>query len=513
MTLNDFKLHSIEDVLKVGNKVIPDKFQKRFEEIEEYNIIFENDREKIYNHYLNEMYKYNIFKKTNYNPMMIIHNFCSKGTNALLKFTMSENPIYSLSEKNETLNNYLNKYVRDYEFNEKLKQIITRIDVTGNCFCRIINSLKDKSLYDLQILDSNQVYVITDIMTDEVIAYVVFTIYKQDNNTYTAKYLVSEIGKNTYYNVRIDNGVITSIQKERVEKLNYNDFSVQNFVVNREYNNYNYGVSSYRDVVTLQSNFIVGYNMLMSINSRYSSPTMYGPHIETEGESEPRFLQLKDAPVPEVQYNTGKAINPTNLNKNEDTVSLAGRYIEIPDKDAVKPGYMTWDGQLTQQMAYYAAIKNDIGNFIGFPEIVKDDAEWTSNIISGKALKLKSMSSIEKASSFISSIKYKLENLLSILTGITDNEIVINFQDGIVDFPDEELEYVTGRISNGTMSKADAIAYLDGLSLEEAKLKVEEIIEEMKKEKELEDNGNEDIDNQFVDNENQLNNNIGDDLK
>jgi hypothetical protein len=256
----------------------------------------------------------------------------------------------------------------------------------------------------------------------------------------------------------------------------------------------------------------------MSIVSRYSSPTMYGPHIEGESESEPRLLQLRDAPTPDVQYNTGKAITPTNLNKNEDARSLAGKYLDIPDKDAIKPGYITWDGQLTQQMDFYAAIKNDIGNFIGFPEIVKDDAEWTTNIISGKALKLKSMSSIDKASLFINTIKNKLENLLSILTGITDNEIIINFQDGIVDFPDEELEYVTGRLNTGTMSKADAIAYLDGISLEEAKLKVEEIIEEMKKEQAQENNGNEDIDtteddNQFVDNENQLNNNIGDDLK
>lgn len=491
MILNDFKIHSIDEVLSVGAKVIPDRFQKRFDEIEEYNILYENDREKIYQHYLNEMYKYGIFKKTNYNPLMLTPNYCSKSTAALIKYCMSENPIYSYTDGSDEQNNFLNKYVDMFEFNEKIKQIIAKIDVTGNCWTRIIPSLKDKRFYDLQILNSNQVFIVTDIMTDEVLAYIVFTIYKDNKDNYFGKYLVSEYKKNSYYDVKISNGIITDVKFDKEENLDYDDFSVHNFVVNREYNNYNYGVSSYRDVVPLQSNYIVGVNMIMSIVSRYSSPTMYGPAIATGDAAQQEVVfnsELPNVPVPNVVINSGLAVNPKlNSDKNEDVVSLAGKYLNIPDNEAIKPGYVTWDGRLEQQMEFYRQMKNDIGNFLGFPEVVKDDAEWTANIVSGKALKLKCMASIEKATLYVNSIKTKLEHILSVLTNTYKNEIVINFQDGLVDFADEQVLYATERINNGTMSIADAIAFLDKTNFEDALNKAKEIksLEYLLKDKEV----------------------------
>lgn len=501
MLLNDLKIHSVADILSVGKPVIPDNFKKRFEEIEEYSFLYENDREKMYEHYLNEMYKYGVFKKTNHNPMMLIPNFCSESTKELINFMLSENPIYEYANGSEEENNFLNKYVNDFEFNEKIKQIAIRMDVNGNCYTRTIKSLRNPNFYDLQILNSNQVYIVTDIMTDEVIAYVVFTLYKDDKDNVYGKYLVSEFKKNSYYDVKIDNGIITDIKFDKEEILDYDDFSVQNFVVNREYSNYNYGVSSYRNVVSLQSNYIVGVNMIMSIVSRYSSPTMYGPAIATgsnpEAISSPKIPNI---PVPNVVLNSGLATNPElNTNKKEDIVSLAGKYLNIPDADAVKPGYVTWDGKLEQQMQFYRQMRIDIGNFLRCPNIVKDDAEWTANIVSGKALKLKNMQSIDKAMLYVNAIKNKLENLLSTLTRTHQNKIVINFQDGIVDFPDEQVIYVTERINNGTMSRADAIEYLDGMTHEDAILKVEEIIAEqnqfIKKENNTDSNTEEEVKN------------------
>ena len=138
-------------------------------------------------------------------------------------------------------------------------------------------------------------------------------------------------------------------------------------------------------------------------------------------------------------------------------------------------------------MEFYRQMKNDIGNFLGFPEVVKDDAEWTANIVSGKALKLKCMASIEKATLYVNAIKAKLEHILSILTNTYKNEIVINFQDGLVDFADEQVLYATERINNGTMSIADAIAFLDKTNFEDALNKAKEIksLEYLLKDKEV----------------------------
>ena len=481
MALNNYKIYSIDEILQVGKPVVLDKFKDRIEEIEECNLLYENDRSKIYEHYLNEMYKYGIFKKTNYNPLMITPNYLSKSTNALLRYAMSENPVYSLNDKNEEKTKILVDYVRDFGFNDKIKQIITRIDVTGNCFTRVIPSRKNKKSYDLQILDTNQVYIVQDMMTDEVIAYVIYTLYQDENDNYFGKYLVSEVGKNTYYNVKINNGIITDIQFEREEKLPFDDFAVQNFVVNHEYNNFNYGVPQYRDVIPIQSNLIMLLNTVQSIIYRYSAPTAYGPPIVTEGEVEAVNTNLPNIPVPNVHLNTGLATAPKNTDKKEDVVSLAGKYLNMTGDGDVKPGYLTWDGKLNQQLDFISFLKNDTGNFLAMPEVTKDDSEWTANIVSGKALKLKSMQSIEKTSLYLSSIKYKLEKLLQLLTGIDETEIVIIFQDGIVDFPDEEVMYVTERINNGTMSIADGIAYLDGTTLEDAEEKALEIVRIMNK--------------------------------
>lgn len=482
MTLNDYKIHSIDEILRVGASVVPEKFQSRFDEIDECNLLYENDRSKIYQHYLDEMYKYNVFKKTNYNPLMLTPNFCSKSTNSLLKYAMSENPIYSLQDKNDEDSKRLSLYIRDYDFNSKIKQILSKIDVTGNCFCRIIPSRKDTKMYDLQILDSKQVFVVSDIMTDEVIAYIVYTIYKDEKDNYFGKYLVSEIGKNSYYDVSISNGVITDISFDRDEMLPYNDFSVFNFVVNTDYNNHNYGISSYREVIPMQSNYIMCINMVMTILYRYTAPTMYGPQPVTDGEEEKVGGKLPNIPIPSTHLNTGLATTPTATpSKEHDVVSLAGKYMALSGDGDIKPGYLTWDGKLNQHIDFLSKLKNDIGNFTGFPEITKDDSEWTANIVSGKALKLKSMASIEKTALYLSTIKGKLEKLLSILTNIDKNEIVITFQDGIIDFPDEEVEYISERIANGTMSPADGIAYLDGITLEDATIKAEQIVQEVNK--------------------------------
>lgn len=482
MCLNDYKVFSIDEILKVGAPVIPKKFESRFDEIDECNLLYENDRSKIYQHYLDEMYKYNVFKKTNYNPLMLTPNFCSKSTSSLLKYAMSESPIYSLSDKNDEDSKRLSKYIKEFEFNEKIKQILSKIDVTGNCFCRVIPSKKEKGMYDLQILDTKQVFVISDIMTDEVTAYIVYTIYKDENDNYYGKYLVSEIGKNSYYDVVISNGIIAEIELKKEEKLPYNDFSVFNFVVNTDYNNHNYGVPSYREVIPMQSNYIMCINMVMTILYRYTAPTMYGPQPVTGDDNEQVNVALPNLPIPNTHINTGFAMqSEAAVDKKEDVVSLAGKYLALSGEGDIKPGYLTWDGKLNQHIDFLSKLKNDIGNFTGFPEITKDDSEWTANIVSGKALKLKSMASLEKTALYLSTIKGKLEKLLSILTGIVKNEIVITFQDGIVDFPDEEVQYISERIRNGTMSPADGIAYLDGITLEDAVIKARQIVEENNK--------------------------------
>ena len=97
------------------------------------------------------------------------------------------------------------------------------------------------------------------------------------------------------------------------------------------------------------------------------------------------------------------------------------------------------------------------------------------------------MASIEKATLYVNAIKAKLEHILSILTNKYKNEIVINFQDGLVDFADEQVLYATERINNGTMSIADAIAFLDKTNFEDALNKAKEIksLEYLLKDKEV----------------------------
>ena len=478
--LNNYKINNINEIVGIGKKIVPDCFVSRFDEIDKYNMLYENDREKIYKLYLNEMYKYDIFKKANYNPMMLTPNYCSQSTKALIKYTMSENPIYSVSSKDIEYTNILNKYVKHFEFNEKIKEIIEKIDVSGNCFVRIVPSAVLKNYYTLQILNTEQVYVVSDIITDETTAYITYSILSQDDeNNYYARILVAEYGKNTYYDARISSGIITDLKFLKSEKTNFEGFSIFNFLVNRDFNNKNYGVSSYRELMPLQSNYIVGINMIMTIVSRYSAPTLAGPPLTSPAGREVAAggVNIPNIPIPQTKINTGAAVaGAPAVDAGHSVQSLAGKYLNIQNKDDIIPAYIEYDAKLQQQMDFYAKfIRNDIGNFSAFPEIVKDEETWGANITSGKALKLKNMSAIDKATLYTNTIKDKLCDILQILTGIND-KIIINFQDGIVDFEDEQLAYASGRLANGTFSKADAIQYLDGLTKEEAEKKVEEIL-------------------------------------
>jgi len=157
-----------------------------------------------------------------------------------------------------------------------------------------------------------------------------------------------------------------------------------------------------------------------------------------------------------------------------------------------KPEYIVWNANLD------AAFK-EIDKLVEFLFMFSDIAPGTVGFSkeggqaeSGRALKFRLLRTIAKAKRkkiyYDIALKKMFETAFELgkawnitIDGVKvaqPEKPQINWSDGVVNDETEMIENTTSRIDNGTMSRSDAIAELDGMSPDDAKKKVKEIDKE-----------------------------------
>ncbi len=153
-----------------------------------------------------------------------------------------------------------------------------------------------------------------------------------------------------------------------------------------------------------------------------------------------------------------------------------------------KPEYIVWNANLESA---FTEIDKLLEMLFMFSEIAPATmgADKNGQAESGRALKFKLLSTIRKRNRKISYYDEAIKNMIKVsmdlakawgvvYEGMTlkgGEYPVIKWGDGVLNDQTEMVEIATQRIDNGTMSKADAIVYLDDIPQDKAKEKVQEI--------------------------------------
>ena len=146
---------------------------------------------------------------------------------------------------------------------------------------------------------------------------------------------------------------------------------------------------------------------------------------------------------------------------------------------------------MTETRSYIQDLEDSIVSASRMETIVTD-RKTRSQVTSSKALKMLYLNAIQKSDNYVNNMKGGLIKILKRILNLKDDVIInITFNNGVPEFEDETIENVILKLENNLISHTDAIAKLDGITIEEAKRKYEEI----KKEKEENAINNTDDDN------------------
>lgn len=459
----DYGIHSIEEYLGEKKPLIPENHVKRIKEIQKYKMIYAGERDLLTQYYKNELIKYGVFKDNNFNAMMIIPNYCRKNTNDVVETSISTPPIITSTKKQD--NNKIQAYLKTTEIlSRKLQQIFINVHITGNCFVRIINDGKKKIP---QILGTEQCFIVTDIMTNETTAYIVYTLYQEvkgKNKKDKAKILISERGRDTLYEADINSGYMYNIKLINKTEYDNDDFSILNFVVNPMIDNYEYGISAYSDADAIQSNLIRNINILEVVVEKFSQPILTGPAINQDNEDENddiKYVQL---------VNDGVLLGQQSARKD---MELAGKYVVNESEKDLK--YVEYHGAIQETLSFIEMLKGEVIEALGGDELLRENMDL-SRVDSSKAYRMLFFRLLNTCDKYTNAMTETFKKLIARLVNVSkEEEISVIWQEGLPDFVDERVEYATNRINNGTFSVVDAIAYIDDISNDEATKKADKI--------------------------------------
>lgn len=458
-------IHSIEDILSIGAPIIPENQEDRIYNLGIFKLLYNGDRELITKHYKEEFIEYGVFKPNTYNSMMIINNYCRQSTVDLINLATASLPLISADKSSD--NKKISRWANENSIHKRLiEKVLINCHVSGNCFVHIIPQ-PDDEFNSFQVLDSGQVFVITDEITGAVTAYVAVNIYKDKNGKH-GRYLVSEKGVDTVYNVRFNGNKISEIREVGSVNTGWDTFSIFNFVVNENLDFPEYGVSGYSDAVSLQSNITRALNTVSVIQEKYASPILTGPDIPDAHSNESSEV------VGTMAGRTYSTLWLPDTIRNE--LELTGRYI-ANDSDK-KIEYVEFKGNTDIYNEFIKkTLEPAIIKALGGMETLRQDSELPPDVDSSKALRLLYSQAINITERYCESVKGQLEKLCHIIAKMGKNtNVSIVFYPGMADFPDERAEYARGRMADGTFSKVDAIMYMDNVSEDDARKKCDKIL-------------------------------------
>lgn len=478
-----YGIHSIDEIIREGAPIIPENHSTRIEKIKKYKMIYAGEREILERYYKNELIKYGVFKENSFNNMMVLPNYCRKHTNNIVDTAISSKPTVVCDNKKQ--NKAIQNYLKTTDFlTKKLQQIMINTHVTGNCFTRIITNGKENIP---QILDTEQVFVLTDIMTNETTGYVVFTGYEETLKTgrkkKKIKILLAEIGKDTIFEADNVGGYMRNVKKISENKTQWpDDFSIVNFVVKPILDFYQYGTPGYEEADALQSNFIKCSNTEIVASDKIALPILTGPSLNEEnmGEDEEKVLSFFS---PEAAILDGSTRNK---------IELSGNYVANDSDRDIE--YVETKGSLDVLMKLSDKNKKELIMALDGDEML-DETTDVSRIDSAKGYKMFFLRLLNTVDRFTSGIQDDLVELLKRLTKTNENYVIsITFHDGLPDFPDERVDYAEKRLNNGTFSIVDAISYIENISIEEAEKRTKEILERKKNFEENQNGGDKNVD-------------------
>ncbi len=183
------------------------------------------------------------------------------------------------------------------------------------------------------------------------------------------------------------------------------------------------------------------------------------------------------------------AVPPGVLDEDGKVRKDALGMVEVDNETGAKPEYIVWDANLE---AAFKEIDKLVDFLFMFSEIAPDTmgmGKDSKSAESGRALKFRLLSTIRKRNRkklyYDQAIKDIMETAqeLAIAWSISVDGIsitkperpAIKWPDGVINDETETIENHGKRLEQGTMSKADSIAELDGIPIEDAKKKVKEI--------------------------------------
>lgn len=460
-------IHNFDEILAIGKPIIPKNHQKRIENLETCKLLYDGDRDLLTKYYLDELIKYGVFNEDTYNGKMIINNYCKKATRDLISLSLSSNPSITADKKNDNIK--LMNWIKEKNIYKKLiEKIFVWCHVSGNCFVHIIP--KDGLYNGFQVLNTEQVFPITDEIDGTLKGYVSITRYNQ-GDTKKARYLISEWGIDSVYDVELNGDKIVNIQLIGSKKTGIDGFSIVNFFVNEDLVNNEYGMSAYTaDAISSQSAIVKAENTIVVLQERYGSPIIEGPEIpEVEMEQEGAINGC---------INGGRIDGEGGIlqdNVRRDLMIIAkyfGNNTGTPLKIHEIKGHTD---------IYADFIKNNLEpqciKALGNMETLIQRSDKV-NVDSSKALRLLYSNAINLAEQYCESIKGNLEWLIKNITKLSKNTNVnVVFFPGIADTVEERAAFASSRVENGTYSIIDSIMYQDNLSEEDAIRKYEKIKE------------------------------------
>jgi ABC-type amino acid transport substrate-binding protein len=152
----------------------------------------------------------------------------------------------------------------------------------------------------------------------------------------------------------------------------------------------------------------------------------------------------------------------------------------MKSKEDPKPERITWDASLSAAFDNLNLWFKKLADVSGLGPIILDTEKEVLAGLSGEAMRRLN----SKAISTVNGLRQKLDVLITqainkeLALKNKKQEIEISWEDLFMDSDSEKLDYVTKRLDNGTMSKVEAIMYMDDITEEEAKVKLNQINEE-----------------------------------
>lgn len=266
---------------------------------------------------------------------------------------------------------------------------------------------------------------------------------------------IHEKGRYTVKRFLVRNGKIIRefYDEEKVVETGLDNFAIIP-VVNITTSDNIFGISDYETIDTLVSELEVRFSQISKILDKHAEPSMQGPS------------------------------SALTYDKRTGTYSLkTGNYFIVEGADG-KVSYLTWDAQLNANFEYIKELQNALYTLSEMGGTLLGDKENVNGNISGIAYKLKMETALQKVSRIRNSMDTAIRKAISACAkldgyNIDENELIIEWKDGLVDDEREQAEIM--QIKNGNkpvISHVTSIMMANDMTREEAEEEYARIIQE-----------------------------------